>query len=61
MVLFHQMNSKDFNCIQSEKLTEIGSHVVLLHQMNSKGFNCIESENTYRNLITFGDCSSSEF
>ena len=34
MVLVHQLNSKDFNCIQAVKLTEIGSHVVLAYYLN---------------------------
>ena len=43
MVLVRQLNSKDFNCIQGVKLTEIGSHVVLVHELNSKDFNCIQA------------------
>ena len=34
MVLAHYLNSKDFNCIQAVKLTEIRSHVVLAHDLN---------------------------
>ena len=56
MVLVHQLNSKDFNCIEAVKRTEIGSHVVLVHQLNSKDFNCIECEKTYRSRITCGAC-----
>ena len=41
MVLVHQLNSKDFDCIQPLKHTEIGSHLVLARQLNSKEFNCI--------------------
>ena len=43
MVLGHQLNSKDFNCIQSEKLTETESDVVPVDQLNSKDFNCIQA------------------
>ena len=42
MVLFHQLNFGDFNCIQSVKPAEIESHVVLSHHLNSKDFNCIQ-------------------
>ena len=43
MVLVDQLNSKDFNCIQAVKLTEIRSHVVLVPQLNSKDFNSIQA------------------
>ena len=43
MVLPHQLNSKNFNCIQAGKLTEIGIHVIFVHQLNSKDFNCIQA------------------
>ena len=41
MVLVHQLNSKDFNCIHDVKLKEIESHVVLAHYLNLKDFNSI--------------------
>ena len=31
MVLAEQLNSKNFNCIQVLKVTEMGLHVVLVH------------------------------
>ena len=43
MVLAHYLNSKDFNCFQAVKHTEIGSNVVLDHQLNSKDFNSIQA------------------
>ena len=43
MVLVHQLNSKDFNCIQAVRLTEMRSHLVFVHQLNSKDFNCIQA------------------
>ena len=53
MVLVHQLNSKDVNCIQAVKVTEIGSHVVVVRQLNSKVLNLPTGSAVFLFLETF--------
>ena len=42
-MLAHQLNSKNFNCLQAVKCTGIGLHVVLVYHLKSRDFTSIQA------------------